>query len=92
MGRYIEGQDRMQDVLFPERLDDWIHEDSTVRVIDVFVDELDLRNLGFERADPAATGRPGYSPATLLKIYVYAISIECSPAAAWRWRRSETSN
>ena len=71
MGRFVEGQDRAQSVLFPERLDDWIHEDSTVRVIDVFVDELDLRKLGFERADPAATGRPGYSPATLLKIYVY---------------------
>lgn len=42
MGRYVEGQDRTQSVLFPERLDDWIHEDSTVRVIDVFVDELDL--------------------------------------------------
>ena len=71
MGRYVEGQDRTQSVLFPERLDDWIHEDSTVRVIDVFVDELDLRKLGFERAEPAATGRPAYSPATLLKIYVY---------------------
>ena len=71
MGRYVEGQDRTQSVLFPERLDDWIHEDSTVRVIDVFVDELDLRKLGFDRADPAATGRPAYSPATLLKIYVY---------------------
>jgi len=71
MGRYVEGQDRTQSVLFPERLDDWIHEDSTVRVIDVFVDELDLRKLGFDRADPATTGRPAYSPATLLKIYVY---------------------
>ncbi len=71
MGRHVEGQDRTQSVLFPERPDDWIHEDSTVRVIDVFVDELDLRKLGFERADPAATGRPGYSPTTLLKIYVY---------------------
>jgi len=71
MGRFVEGQDRTQSALFPERLDDWIHEDSTVRVIDVFVDELDLRKLGFERAEPAATGRPAYSPATLLKIYVY---------------------
>ena len=71
MGRYVECQDRTQSVLFPERLDDWIDEDSTVRVIDVFVDELDLKKLGFERADPAATGRPAYSPATLLKIYVY---------------------
>lgn len=71
MGRYVEGQDRTQSVLFPERLDDWIHEDNTVRVIDVFVDELDMRKLGFDRAEPAATGRPAYSPATLLKIYVY---------------------
>ncbi|WP_418315762.1 IS1182 family transposase [Piscinibacter sakaiensis] len=71
MGRYVEGQDRTQSVLFPEQLDDWIHEDNTVRVIDVFVDELDLRKLGFDRANPAETGRPGYSPATLLKIYVY---------------------
>ena len=71
MGRYIEGQDRTQSVLFPERLDDWIDEDNPVRVVDVFVDELDLRQLGFERAEPAATGRPAYHPATLLKIYVY---------------------
>ena len=71
MGRYVEGQDRTQNDLFPECLDDWIHEDSTVRVIDVFVDELDLKELGFDRAEPAATGRPAYSPATLLKIYVY---------------------
>jgi transposase len=71
MGRYVEGQDRTQSALFPEQLDDWIHEDSTVRVIDVFVDELDLRKLGFDRADPAATGRPAYHPATLLKVYVY---------------------
>ena len=56
MGRYVEGQDRTQSVLFPERLDDWIHEDSTVRVIDVFVDELDLGGLGFVVAT-AATGR-----------------------------------
>lgn len=71
MARYVEGQDRTQSVLFPERLDDWIHEDSTVRVIDVFVEELDLKKLGFDRAEPAATGRPSYSPATLLKIYIY---------------------
>lgn len=71
MSRYVQGQDRAQSVLFPERLDDWIHEDSTVRVIDVFVEELDLKKLGFDRAEPAATGRPPYSPATLLKIYIY---------------------
>jgi transposase len=70
MGRYVEGRDLAQSVLFPERLDDWTHVDSTVRVIDVFIDEPNLRKLGFERANPAATGRPGYSPATLLKNYV----------------------
>lgn len=68
---FIEGRDRTQSVLFPERLDDWIHEDNTVRVIDVFIEGLDLRKLGFARAQPAATGRPGYRPTTLLKIYVY---------------------
>ena len=71
MGRYIEGRDRTQSVLFPERLDDWIDEDNPVRAVDVFVDQLDLVRLGFERAQPAETGRPGYHPATLLKVYVY---------------------
>src|SRR5882757_9879620 len=71
MTRFVEGEDRSQDVLFPERLEDWISEDNPVRVVDAFVDELDLKVLGFERATAAQTGRPGYHPATLLKIYVY---------------------
>ena len=71
MSRYIAGDDRTQSVLFPERLDDWVEEDNAVRVVDVFVDALDLGQLGFERAQPAETGRPAYHPATLLKIYVY---------------------
>ena len=71
MGRYIDGQDRTQSVLFPERLDDWIDEGNPVRAVDVFVDALDLKELGFERALPADTGRPAYHPATLLKIYIY---------------------
>jgi transposase len=71
MGRYIDGDDRTQSVLFPERLEDWVEEDNPVRVVDVFVDALDLGQLGFERAQPAETGRPAYHPATLLKIYVY---------------------
>ena len=50
MGRYIDGQDRTQSVLFPERLDDWIDEGNPVRAVDVFVDALDLAHLGFERA------------------------------------------
>ena len=71
MKRFIEGEERTQSILFPERLDDWIGEDNPVRVVDVFVDELDLTKLGFERAQPAITGRPAYHPATLLKIYIY---------------------
>ncbi len=71
MKRFIEGVDRGQGTLFPERLEDWIGEDNPVRVIDVFVDELDLRALGFDRAEPETTGRPGYHPAVLLKLYIY---------------------
>jgi len=71
MSRFIEGEARSQSLLFPERLDDWIEEENPVRVIDAFVDELDLKALGFEGATPAETGRPAYHPATLLKIYVY---------------------
>ncbi len=71
MKRFIEGVDRGQSTLFPERLEDWIGEDNPVRVIDVFVDELDLGGLGFERVEPRETGRPGYHPSVLLKLYIY---------------------
>jgi transposase len=71
MKRYVEGEDRSQATLFPERLDDYIAEENPVRVIDVFVEELDLAALGFQGMEPEATGRPAYHPATLLKIYVY---------------------
>src|SRR6266481_9787944 len=71
MSRFIEGEERSQSVLFPERLDEWITEDNPVRVVDAFVEELDLAELGFGRAEPADTGRPSYHPATLLKIYIY---------------------
>jgi transposase len=71
MSRFIEGEARTQSLLFPERLDDWIEEENPVRVIDAFVDELDMKALGFGGAIPAETGRPAYHPATLLKIYVY---------------------
>ncbi len=71
MNRFIEGIDRNQATLFPDRLEDWIEEDNPVQVIDAFVDSLDLNGLGFERAIAAATGRPGYHPAVLLKLYVY---------------------
>jgi transposase len=71
MGRFIEGVDRSQVTLFPDRLEDWIDADNPVRVVDAFVDGLDLNELGFDRAEAAATGRPGYHPAVLLKLYVY---------------------
>ena len=62
MKRFVEGVDRGQSTLFPECLDDWVDEDSPVRVIDVFVDELDLGALDFGGVDPKATGRPSYHP------------------------------
>jgi transposase len=71
MKRFIEGQDRSQVTLLPECLDDYIAEDNPVRVVDAFVDELDLESLGFEGAKAAATGRPSYHPSVLLKLYVY---------------------
>ncbi len=71
MKRFIEGENRSQTTLFPESLDDYIAEDNAIRVVDAFVNKLDLRDLGFTRAQPSATGRPGYHPATMLKIYVY---------------------
>ena len=71
MKRFIEGENRFQSTLFPERLDDYIAEDNAVRVVDAFVEKLDLRSLGFEGVDPSDTGRPAYHPAVLLKLYIY---------------------
>jgi transposase len=71
MKRFVEGENRSQSTLFPERLDDYICEDNPVRVVEAFVEELDLGTLGFDGVEPEATGRPAYHPATLLKIYIY---------------------
>jgi len=71
MKRFIEGEDRSQVTLLPECLDDFIGEDNPVRVIDAFVGELDLQELGFAGVEPATTGRPSYHPGLLLKIYIY---------------------
>lgn len=71
MGRYVEGEDRSQVALLPECLDDFVGEENPVRVVDAFVNELDLETLGFEGLKPASTGRPSYHPAVLLKIYIY---------------------
>jgi transposase len=71
MKRFIEGEDRSQTTLLPDCLDDYIADDNPVRAVDAFVEELDLKALGFDGAEPAATGRPAYHPAVLLKIYIY---------------------
>jgi transposase len=71
MKRFVEGTDRGQGTLFPECLEDWIDENNPVRVIDVFVDELDLAELGFDGVAPEVTGRPAYHPSVLLKLYIY---------------------
>jgi len=70
MSGFIEGENRYQATLFPERIDDYVEEDSGARVIDVFIDRLRLSGLGF-KTEPADTGRPGFNPATMLKIFVY---------------------
>src|SRR6266478_6060759 len=71
MHRFIDGEDRMQQTLLPSSLEDYVSEENPVRVIEVFIDELDLAALGFTGITPAATGRPAYHPSTLLKIYLY---------------------
>jgi transposase len=71
MKRFIEGSDRSQSTLLPECLDDWVEESNPVRVVDAFVDALSLAELGFKDVEPAVTGRPGYHPAALLKLYIY---------------------
>ncbi len=71
MKRFIEGESRTQTTLLPECLDDYISDANPVRVVDVFVDELNLAQLGFEGVAPAITGRPSYHPSVMLKIYIY---------------------
>src|SRR4029077_19002796 len=71
MHRFIDGEDRMQQTLLPHCLEDYVGEENPVRVIEVFIEELDLAALGFSGMTPAATGRPAYHPSTLLKIYLY---------------------
>jgi transposase len=71
MKRFIEGENRFQSTLFPERLDDYIADDNAVRVVDAFVEKLDLLSLGFEGVEPSDTGRPAYHPAVLLRLYIY---------------------
>src|SRR3982075_186254 len=71
MGRFVEGVSRGQSTLLPECLDDWIDENNPVRVIDAFVEALNLAELGFDGVAPEVTGRPSYHPSVLLKLYIY---------------------
>jgi transposase len=71
MKGFVQGADRQQTTLLPECLDDWVDESNPVRAVDVFVDALELRDLGFDGVTPAATGRPGYHPSSMLKLYIY---------------------
>src|SRR6202161_299668 len=71
MRGFVQGADRQQTTLFPECLDDWVDESNSIRAVDVFVDALELRDLGFDGVDPAATGRPAYHPSPMLKLYIY---------------------
>jgi transposase len=71
MKRFVEGEARQQVVLLPPCLDDYVTENNPVRVIEAFVDELDLVTLGFDGVVPEVTGRPAYHPSSLLKLYLY---------------------
>jgi transposase len=71
MSRFIDEADRSQGALLPEHIEEYVSEENAVRVIDAFVGELDLGKLGFSGVEPSTTGRPGYHPATMLKIYLY---------------------
>ncbi len=90
MKRFVEGQDRAQLMLLPECLDDFVGEDNPVRVVDAFIDELDLALLDFAGVVPEATGRPSYHPATLLKIYLYGYlnRVQSSRRLEWEAQRN----
>ena len=89
---YIQGEGRSQGTLFPVVLDDFVPTDHVCRVIDAFVDRLSMSELGFERAQAAETGRPGYDPRDLLKLICTATSIRSDLHDVWRLSAVETSN
>src|ERR1043165_7113812 len=92
---YIRREGREQTTMFPVTLDELISADHICRVIEAFVDRLDVANLGFVRAEPADTGRPGYDPRDLLKLYLYGylwqirssrrLETECSRTVEVMW-------
>src|SRR5258705_5783331 len=71
MKGFVQGADRQQTRILTECLDDWVEENNPIGAVDVFVDALELRALGFDGVDPAATGRPAYHPSPMLKLYIY---------------------
>ena len=82
MKRFIEGLDRSQTTLLPDCIDDYVGEDNPVRAIDAFIDMLDLAALGFD-IEPKVTGRPGYHPVTMRRLYLYGYLNRCSRRAGW---------
>ena len=92
MHRFIDGEDRMQQTLLPHSLEDYVSEENPVRVIEVFIDELDLAAMGFSGMTPAATGRPAYHPGTLLRFTSMATSTACSQAGGWNGKRNAISS
>ena len=90
MHRFIDGEDRMQQTLLPHSLEDYVGEENPVRVIEAFIDELDLAALGFAGMMPAVTGRPAYHPSTLLKIYLYGYlnRVQSSRRLEWETQRN----
>jgi hypothetical protein len=88
---HISGFERSQLLLLPEAVDDYVCPDNPVRFIDALVDGLDLAVAGIRRVEPKATGRPGYAPADLLKLYIYGYLNRCGRAVGWRWRATATS-
>ena len=84
--QHIQGGDRNQTLLLPAAVDDYVGRENPVRFIEAFVDQCDLQEAGFRRIQPKDTGRPGYDPADLLKLYIYGTSIGCAPAGGSRRR------
>lgn len=91
MARFVKGVDRSQALLLPDRLEDYIHQDDPVRLVDAFVKALDLGVLGFEAASCSAGGRPAYiTRPRCSRSTSMATSTACSPAVGWSARRSAT--